>query len=119
MSVKTYRQNPETGKFELVGERVGGLRKSADIAPMFEPYVSPIDGSKIRTRKQEADHNRAHGVTNDLDSLKEQTARHQKRQEKPYVGSKEERKKDIIEAVKFMEHNPHLAGKISQQETPL
>ena len=57
-------------------------------------FVSPIDGSHIRNSRQLADHNKRHGVSNDLDSLREQTAK-----AKPQEFSVKKRKDDINDAI--------------------
>ena len=38
-------------------------------------FISPIDGSHIHNSRELVDHNKKHGVSNDLDSLREQTER--------------------------------------------
>ena len=58
-------------------------------------FVSPVDGSHIRTGKQLIDHNKRHGVSNDLDSLREQT----QRANETTVLSKSERKDAINDAM--------------------
>tara|TARA_R110000744_G_scaffold262996_1_gene377476 strand:+ start:123 stop:458 length:336 start_codon:yes stop_codon:yes gene_type:complete len=94
---RTYRQD-ETGKFvEVSRERDIGVFIRDDI----DPYVSPIDGSVISSRSVERQHNFRHGVSNDMDSLREKT---QRRNEKPAETSQDrhERKlaiKDAIERV--------------------
>lgn len=114
MTVTTYRFNEETGEMEVVAKREGGLRSRAPaIHAPFEPFRSPVDGSVIKNPRQLAEHNRRNGVSNDPDSLKEQTRRHQKRMEKPYVGDKKEHINDLVKAYDVLQHNPQL---LSRQE---
>jgi hypothetical protein len=63
----------------------------------FEPFVSPVDGSRVRNRGELAAHNRIHGVTNDIDSLREKGNRELNR--KPNTGSKKERVATIVDAM--------------------
>lgn len=83
------------------------IPKSA-MVKSFDPFVSPIDGSVIRTSTDLANHNRKYKVSNDLDSLKEQTRKHQERMKTPYTGSREERRHALNETLRYYEHNPHL-----------
>ena len=93
MTTTTYRQDRETGKFVEVRKVVGA---SHFIRGAFQPFVSPVDGSPISTRQQLADHNKKHGMSNDLDHLREQT---QKSNEKKPVGTARERKLAIKDAI--------------------
>lgn len=78
--------------------------QSASVAPSIrmgiEPFQSPIDGSVISTRAQLAAHNTRHGVTNDLDSLREKTKLHLANQQShgTSAGDKKERINTLIEA---------------------
>ena len=58
-------------------------------------FISPIDGSHIRNSQQLVDHNKRHGVSNDLDSRRQQTAD----ANKPMKLSKTERRDDINDAI--------------------
>ena len=89
MTTTTYRQNRETGEFYEVRKVV---RAGHYIRGVFDPYVSPIDGTVIKSRGGLAEHNKRHGVTNDLDHLREQSQR------KPEL-SKQERKDAIADAM--------------------
>jgi|TARA_R110000796_G_scaffold134980_1_gene251098 MFS superfamily sulfate permease-like transporter len=51
------------------------MDRSAAIHMDVDAFVSPIDGTIISSRPVLVEHNRRHGVTNDLDSLKEKTSR--------------------------------------------
>ncbi len=91
---KTYRQNGETGKLHEV---VRGHRKENVGYDSFEPFVSCVDGSRIRNRGELAEHNLRHGVTNDIDSLREKGQREMNR--KPNTGTKKERVAAIVDAM--------------------
>jgi len=78
---------------------------------VFQPIRSPIDGSEINSPAQLAEHNRRYGVTNDPDSLKEQTERHFRKQQQPYTGTRAERVQALVRAYDFMQQNPHLRGR--------
>ena len=91
--MKTYRQNPDTKEWYEV-ER--GYRKETAGYVSFEPFISPVDGRRVRTVKELGEHNRRHGVTNDIDSLREQGQRELKR--KPNTGNKKERVAALLDA---------------------
>ena len=87
-----WRQDRETGELvEIIWERSprGPFIQTDDVN-----FISPIDGSHVRSRKQLVDHNKRHGVSNDLDSLREQTARARD----PKTLSSRERKDNIADA---------------------
>ncbi len=87
-----WRQDRETGKLvEVVKQEPyrGHFVQSSDV-----DFISPVSGAHIRTRQQLVDHNKRHGVSNDLDSLREQTAR----ANEPVRLSKRERKDNIADA---------------------
>ena len=94
MTRQTYRQNPETGEMYEV-ER-GHCKENVGY-DSFEPCVSPVDGGRIRNRAELTAHNRLHGVTNDIDSLREQGERERNR--KPRTSSKKERVAAIVDAM--------------------
>ncbi len=85
-----YRQDPITGKLHEVKDsrRDSGCYIQSDISP----FVSPIDGSVIRTRRELVDHEKRTGMTNDLDHLREQ-------KHAPAKLSKHERKLAIKDAM--------------------
>lgn len=95
---KSWRQDRETGEFiEIKRERSTGAFIRDDI----QPYVSPIDGTVIGSRSAERQHNSRHGVSNDLESLREKT---RQRNAQPVMTERDrhERKlaiKDAIERV--------------------
>ena len=101
---KTYRQNRDTGKLiEVVRSRV---KDSHFIRLPFFGFISPIDGSGISSEKQLAEHNRKHGVTNDLDHLREQS-----QQRRPQE-SRAERREDIRDTMERMSSSGfHLSKK--------
>ena len=57
-------------------------------------FISHIDGTHLKSRRDLVNHNRQHGVSNDLDSLREQTAR----ANEPIRLSQRERKNNIADA---------------------
>ena len=93
VTTTTYRQDRETGKLIEVRKVVG---QGHFIRGVFQPYVSPIDGTVIKSRGGLAEHNKRHGVSNDLDHLREQA---QKSNEKTPVGTVRERKLAIKDAI--------------------
>lgn len=64
----------------------------------IEPFKSPIDGSIINTRAQLNAHNARHGVSNDLDSLRQKTDEYNKSRTGQMQGSKKERINALVEA---------------------
>ena len=58
-------------------------------------FISPVDGTHIHSRRQLVEHNKRHNVSNDLDSLREQTQRSLEVTEL----SPSERKADIRDAI--------------------
>jgi hypothetical protein len=93
MTRRTYRQNPDTKEWVEV-ER--GHRKETVGYASFESFVSPIDGRRVRNVKELTEHNRRHGVTNDIDSLREKGRRELNR--KPNTGNKKERVAALVDA---------------------
>ena len=91
----TYRQDHDTGKlYEVVRPKTA---RSHFIHGDFSGFVSSVDGSYIANAGQLADHNKRHGVSNDLDHLREQS-KHRPRQE-----SQAERKEAIRDTMERME----------------
>lgn len=73
-----WRQDRATGECIPIEERhTKDLKDSISpgVRRDIAPYISPIDGSIISGRRAERDHNKQHNVSNDLDSLREQSAR--------------------------------------------
>lgn len=65
MTRTTYVQDPKTGKLVEKNEYYANKAQSSSAAIHgFEEFKSPIDGRIIGDRRQLADHNRQHGVTN-------------------------------------------------------
>ena len=57
-------------------------------------FISPVDGTRIDSKRKLDNHNRQHGVSNDLDSLREQT----QKASQPKTLSPRERKNQIADA---------------------
>ena len=55
-------------------------------------FISPVDGTHIRSSRELVDHNKRHGVSNDLDSLREQTSRANEQ----IAGLSQRERKDMI-----------------------
>ena len=65
MAKKTWIQDPETGKLipkEEYRRRTVAHDKSF-VQGDLEPFMSPIDGKMIYSRRQLKEHNKKHGVT--------------------------------------------------------
>jgi len=91
---RSYRQDAVTGK--LI-EIIRAKPKSIHSVGVFQELTSPVTGERIANRAQLLDHNKRTGMTNDLDSLREQTRRENERA--PDMGSKHERKLAIKDAM--------------------
>lgn len=91
---RIYRQDIETGEMREVAPRQ--VRHLHSIG-VFETVISPATGERIANRAQMADHNRRTGLTNELDSLRQQTNNEINR--KPYTGTAHERKTAIRDAM--------------------
>lgn len=98
---RTYRQDRETGKLYEVTP--GTTRRGFVGTDEVSPFVSPVDGSVIRTRKQLEEHNRRNGVSNDPDHLREQVER---ARDRPLP--KTERVRELIKSYDFVQQNQHL-----------
>jgi len=95
---RSWRQDSETGKLvEITVERSSGVFIRGDI----QPYVSPIDGSVIGSRSAERQHNARHGVSNDIDSLREKARKKNEPQQQTALDVHERKLaiKDAIERV--------------------
>ncbi len=95
-----WTQDRETGKFIEV-QKVRKASNGPYVHRDIEPFVSPVDGSVISSANQLRDHNKKHGVSNDLDSLREQTQREMLRT--PYTGTREERITAIRESIEKLQ----------------
>lgn len=60
----TWVQDPETGKLIPKAEYQRRERPAPLVIPDVQPFVSPVDGQPIYSRRQLRDHNARHGVTN-------------------------------------------------------
>tara|TARA_R110000764_G_scaffold206712_1_gene292108 strand:- start:197 stop:607 length:411 start_codon:yes stop_codon:yes gene_type:complete len=95
-----YVQCSETGKLIPKGQATVTARVSADFIKPHQEFVSPIDGKVISSRKQLAEHNKRHGVTNSADyagGYVERQAVKRVTEGQRYL--KETRRKDINEAI--------------------
>jgi|TARA_R110000822_G_scaffold47505_1_gene125962 MFS superfamily sulfate permease-like transporter len=92
-----FDENGEGIKKGWIPKPKGRSAKSASVHMDLDSFVSPIDGTVISSRPLLEEHNRRHGVTNDLDSLREKTANEMARARNisPY-GTKKQR----IEAIR-------------------
>lgn len=90
MGKRTWRQTKD-GFVEVFRDNTASVapRIHADVAP----FVSPIDGSIINTRAQLVAHNQRHGVSNDMDSLREKTKHHLANQQGHGVQAKDKRER--------------------------
>ena len=93
---KRYIQDPQTGK--LVEASVY-RRPTHFIQGEIEPFKSPIDGSVISSRKELAEHNRRHNVTQD--SFNEAFAAREREKEAFYSADKSYDSKRRKAALKF------------------
>lgn len=92
-------EGTKKGWIEKPKKAVVGTR-SAAIHMDLDSFVSPIDGTVISSRPGLVEHNRRHGVTNDLDSLKEKTSREMARAGNiKAAGTKKERVAGIRNAI--------------------
>ena len=69
-----WRQDIETGEFIPIGSG-HKISNAPNVRSDIAPYLSPLDGSVVSGRRAEREHNIRLGVSNDLDSLREQSAR--------------------------------------------
>ncbi len=91
-----FVQDSKTGK--LIA-RPSRKDRSHLLVKNFEPFVSPIDGKIVATRKALADHNKRHNVTQD--GFKDRMAMRKAEQENLLGGRYKDatRKDDIRDAV--------------------
>ena len=81
-----WRQDHVTG--ELIEISNGPICHHHSVS-VFDSFVSHVDGTTIRNSDDLRAHNNRHGVSNDPDSLREQTAQQDNRQHT--TGSRQER----------------------------
>lgn len=91
---RRFRQDAVTGKLIEITRTKS---KAIHSVGVFQEMISPVTGERIANRAQLLDHNKRTGMTNDLDSLREQTRRENERA--PDMGSKHERKLAIKDAI--------------------
>lgn len=94
--ITTYRYDPELKKCVEVRRAVGS--RVHIIQPDITPFVSPVDGSVINSRRDLEEHNRRNNVTNAAD-FKEHWEKSAKKREAFYQGKSEEDRKARIEAL--------------------
>lgn len=105
-----YRQDPETLELRLI-ENASSVRKGdIFVRGDIDPFVSPIDGSTIRNRKDYEEHCKKHNVVPAQEFSPEFMARKRKERERLYKGehtAKETfaRKQEIYEAIVRAERN--------------
>lgn len=68
-----WRQDRETGEFIEITDKRASARVHIHVDHV--DFVSPITGTRIRNNRELLEHNKKHGVSNDLDSLRDQTAK--------------------------------------------
>ncbi len=91
---RVWRQDRETGKLiEVTSQRA--VNSGHYVRRDIEPFVSNVDGSVISGAKGLREHNKRNGVHNDMDFIREQTAR----ANEPKVLSSHERKGMIADAI--------------------
>ena len=91
-----YRQDAKTGKLHEIIQDTGE-NHSHFVSVDSVAFMSPIDGSRIRNSRELREHNKRHGVSNDLDSLREQTSKEMAR--KHSTGTKKERVEAIRDSI--------------------
>ncbi len=105
MARATYRQDPETGKFEtleFLEEKYGTARPNKNhlIMPDIKEFRSPITGEIISSRPKLKAHNRKHGVTNSEDYSQEYMVKRSNERVKKAKGQTSEDKAERIELIK-------------------
>ena len=70
----------------------------------FDSFTSPVDGSLIRNKRELAEHNRRNGVINLNDAWSEEKIKSGQIGEKPQQESKDEKVKDVLEAIHAVEN---------------
>ena len=95
---KSWVQDPATGKLIPKEEWIHRSQPSTYVHGDISPFVSPIDGSTIYTRRQLAAHNRRHGVTDVRDYGPDWFPRKAKERNAAITGKHD--KADRIEAIK-------------------
>lgn len=101
----SWIQDPATGKLIPKGEyRRRQAPASPLIAPDLEPFVSPVDGQPIYSRRQLRDHNARHGVTNVRDYGESFFERKAAERAAELSGSTTRAKQERIEAIQRAIH---------------
>lgn len=94
MPKRTWVQDAKTGKLrEVTKERVS--RHNLAIHS-FSPVISPVTGEHIRSATQLREHEKRTGMTNDLDSLREQAQRESTRKHK--TGTRQDRLNGLLDS---------------------
>jgi len=108
MARQSYIQCPVTNKLIPKDEYYEHKARQSAAVHSFTEFKSPIDGSVISDRKQLAEHNRKHGVTNVRDYGEGYFERRGKEKYAEMVAAGAAGKKQRVEAIKqamhFYEH---------------
>ena len=96
---KTWVQDPETRKFVLKEDYLRKQNSSKGfIQEDIKPFVSPIDGEPIYTRRQLREHNKKHGVTDMRDYGNDWFSRKAKERSDTITGKRD--RNERIDAIK-------------------
>jgi hypothetical protein len=116
MAKRTWRQLHDGTMVEV--EPSKDRPKHHYVQGPMEPFTSPIDGTRIANRQQLAEHNRRHGVSNDLDSIREQAKRAQRKGEET-PQTRHERKLAIKDAIERVESSGYHRKKQYHEDAQL
>lgn len=101
MTRQTYIQDPDTGKLvpaEEYDKPRHRFRKSFQIMPDIEEFVSPVDGSVVSSRSKLREHNARNDVVNfhEFDGVWE---KEEAKRTEFFEGRSKEHRKEIVEDV--------------------
>ena len=106
MTIKSWIQDPKSGKLVPKAEYRPPKQQQFGIMPDITPFKSPIDGQILSTRSTLEEHNRRHNVTNSADYSKQWYL--QKRREnvaRAMVENRSDRVQVIQQAIHNQEHD--------------